>query len=115
MKECGSGRVIKVKKKDKQMYYMRLNFVETLSDGMKRYSTKDLPTGLEATKRNWLKANAMLDEAITSSSSNYNRMIYHDYPVFPCKYAVFQIWLFLSSCRFLCFFMALFTKCLPNK
>lgn len=79
MKECGSGRVIKVKKKDKQMYYIRLNFVETLSDGMKRYSTKDLPTGLEATKRNWPKANAMLDDAITSSSSDYNRMFYHDY------------------------------------
>lgn len=79
MKECGSGRVIKVKKKDKQMYYMRLNFVETLSDGEKRYSTKDIPTGLEATKRNWPKANAMLDDAITSSSSDYNRMFFHDY------------------------------------
>lgn len=61
------------------MYYLRLNFVETLSDGMKRYSTKDIPSGLEATKRNWPKANAMLDDAITSSSSDYNRMFFHDY------------------------------------
>ena len=58
---------------------MRLNFVETMQDGTKRYSTQDIPTGLEATKRNWPKANAMLDDAITSSSNDYNRMFYHDY------------------------------------
>ena len=79
MKECRSGRVIKQQIKDKQMYYMRLNFIETRSDGSKHYSTKDVPTGLEATKRNWSKANAMLDDAITSHSNDYNRMYYHAY------------------------------------
>ena len=79
MKVCGSGRVIKVKKKNTSVYYMRLNFVETLSDGSKRYSTKDIPTGLEVNKRNWPKANAMLEDAITANSSDYNRMYFHDY------------------------------------
>ena len=69
MKECGSGRVIKVKKKDKQMYYMRLNFVETLSDGMKRYSTKDLPTGLKPLGlRRFLLIDATRFELATSAS-----------------------------------------------
>ena len=53
--------------------------METLDGGKKHYSTKDLPTGLEATKRNWPKANAMLDEAITHSSNDYNRMFFQDY------------------------------------
>jgi len=38
----------------------------------------------------------------------------HANPVFPCKYAVFQMCLFPSSCIFWCFFTALFTKCSPG-
>lgn len=65
MKICKSGRIIEKKRQGKDRYFLRLNIVDTTVDG-KKYLTKDIATGLEVSKRNFQKANALLDEAISS-------------------------------------------------
>ena len=67
MKECKSGRITIRKKGGKEYYYLRLNIVDnSCEDSKKKYSVKDMSTDLEVTKRNFQKANALLEEAISS-------------------------------------------------
>lgn len=79
MTTCKSGRVIKKEKQGREFYFLRLNLVEIGPDGSKKYTSKDIPANLEATKRNYSKANAMLDEAITEYSHEAERMFFHKY------------------------------------
>ena len=65
MKKCKSGRVIVKYRQGMDRYFLRLNIVDTADDG-KKYATKDIATGFEVNKRNFQKANALLDEAISS-------------------------------------------------
>ena len=67
MKECKSGRITIRKKGGKEYYYLRLNIVDnSCEDSKKKYCVKDMSTGLEVSKRNYQKANALLEKAISS-------------------------------------------------
>ncbi len=79
MKICRSGRVIKKRRKDKVFLFLRLNFVDPEADGKKKYTSKDILTGLEDSRKNVIKANAMLDNAITEYSSDSQRIYFHNY------------------------------------
>lgn len=78
MKTCQSGRVIAKTKKGRKYFYLRLNLVDK-EGGEKKYSTKDIATGLAVSKRNQAKANAMLEDAITDYSGDTERMYFHKY------------------------------------
>lgn len=67
---CNSGRTIVKPKKDIATYVLRLNLIDRDAMGNTKYRTKDISTGLEANKRNKIKANALLEEMI----SNYNHI-----------------------------------------
>ena len=80
MKTCKSGRIItKVSGKGFEFYVLRLNLVE--DDPMKgtKYSTKDIHTDLRTGKRNYQKANALLEDAINSYSDEENELYFHNY------------------------------------
>lgn len=80
MKTCQSGRVITKKRKDKNYFYLRLNLVDIDDASSKRkYTTKDISTGLLANKRNKAKASALLEDAITEYSTCEDRMYFHNY------------------------------------
>lgn len=78
MIECRTGRIIKKKRKDNEYFFIRLNLIDT-DNTDKPYSTKDIATGLVATKRNYSKANALLDNAITEYSADADRMLFDRY------------------------------------
>ncbi len=80
MKTCQSGRVITKKRKGTNYFFLRLNLVDLeVEDKHKRYYTKDIATNLAVSKRNQVKANAMLEDAITEYSADAERMYYHNY------------------------------------
>lgn len=61
---CTSGRVYsRVGRGGKKFWFLRLNFVEQ-TGSEKRYKTRDVPTGLSATRRNKAQAEAMLEPEI---------------------------------------------------
>lgn len=78
MKECRSGRIIEKVRKGESYYYIRLNLVDT-DNSEKPYSTKDIKTDLLATKRNFSKANVLLEEALKEYSAEADKMFFHNY------------------------------------
>lgn len=65
---CKSGRTIEKKRKGVTKFFIRLNLIDTDEHGAQKYRTKDIDTGLTATKRNRIKANAMLEDKISRFS-----------------------------------------------
>ena len=84
MKQCKSGRIIIRKKSKKEFYFLRLNIVDiNCSDAKQRYSVKDIETGLEVSKRNFQKANSLLEDAISSfedeEAKKKKQILFHEY------------------------------------
>ena len=79
MKQCKSGRLIKRKRRNKEYYYLRLNLIDLEECGKKRYSILQTATDLEATNRNYLKASALLDAAISEYNCIAQEVLFHVY------------------------------------
>lgn len=61
------------------MYVIRLNLIETDKDGNTKYRNKEISTGLKATKRNQIKANAMVNEEVSKYSFIGNNTLFDEY------------------------------------
>lgn len=79
MKQCRSGRLIKRKRRDKEYYYIRLNLVDSDEQGEKKYSILQTATDLVATDRNYSKANALLEKAISEYNCVAQETLFHVY------------------------------------
>ena len=79
MKECKSGRIIVKKRQGKEVYFIRLNYIEAVEDG-KKYSTKDIPTGIKVGRKADLhRAELMLKDVLAENSIDPTRIYYHKY------------------------------------
>lgn len=73
--ECNSGRIITKNRSGKDMFFIRLNFVETINS-KKVYRTSDIATGLEAKRKNQPTAYTMLDKELKRhASSGGNKLV----------------------------------------
>ena len=80
MKICKTGRVITKTRRGEDVYFLRLNLIDDAPDGQSRkYFTKDIPTELRATKRNFSKANVLLEDAIAGYNADAEKMYVHHY------------------------------------
>lgn len=72
---CKSGKVVTRTKSKKEWYYLRLYLIDdTAKEHKDKYKTKYVATDLLATKRNFSKANALLDTEIEKYSAIGEKM-----------------------------------------
>ncbi len=76
---CQSGRAIIKNRKGVDMYVIRLNLVDTDAKTKTKYRTKEISTGLKATKRNLVKVNAMIAEEIAKYGTINDNLYFHVY------------------------------------
>lgn len=79
MRRCDTGRIITKTNGKGSFYFIRLNFINVDESGKKKYTTKDMATGLLANRKNKAQAEAMVADAISQYSSDLHHIYLTDY------------------------------------